>query len=203
MEIGVENLDEDFEFLATKYFRTAISMDAKEPIMIFLFYTNPYKLSEWYGWYSVPREKDLDSVWHFSLPNQSDITAPPWRWPLVSRGEFPTDTYELDFLLGVGVRANFVYNMTDVRMDDALRRKWSVSPQFVRFPYNATPAQLQSVGVRPDYFDFSKQKGCFDFYQVRILFSRTEALIWRFSLHWYIAVTLMLLIFASFVCEET
>jgi len=198
MEIGVDNLDEDFEVLTTKYFRTSVLMDGIEPIMIFLFYTNPANISEYHGWHSEPREKHLDSTWYFSLPEQFGSTVPPWRWPLVRRGEFPADTYELSFLLGVGARANFVNNITDVRMDDALRRKWSVSREFVRFPYDATPAQLQSVRVRPDYFEFSKQKGCFDFYQVRILFSRTEALIWRFNLHWYIAIALMALIIVSF-----
>jgi hypothetical protein len=198
MEIGVEDLDEHFVVLRTRYFRTSILVCEENIMRIHFFYRNPYGFREYEARQSVYREDLRAQTWYLSVPEVFEATAPPRRWLLDVSGTFPFDTYELTFLVGLSASARLDNRFIDVRLlDESLQKKWSVDRHVDKFPVNATLKELESAQVKPDDFEWAKLKGCFDFYKIRIVFSRTRVQIWRFALYWSIAVLLLIPIVAS------
>ena len=187
-QIGVEDIDQDVRVLRTRYFNTYITLSEAKPVRIYLFYRDPNMRGDFFGGDSTFKEEARVQFWEVSLVTPPEQGARPREWPLAVTGEFPSDKYSLNFLIGLNATTKFSDVTIDIRLTDTLRRKWNVSREF--FPVKATSDSFSALQVDYGKFKYEIDK-CADFYGLRVVFSRTQGEIERFNVYWYIAVGLL------------
>ena len=139
------------------------------------------------------REKEMDQHWAQSIETIPERGQSPRRWYPVQQGIFPCETYELNFLLALDAKAKFGQPNVSPYLDEALQTYWEANYTFRSFPADATEGELRSVQVDPEQqWRRALSQGCRDFYHIKIELSRPRAHKIRFTLHWALAIMLLI-----------